>query len=111
MHLQECQETFLRRGGAENPQQIVLKMENLDQERQKGLIMVFAETVSFDNKPVEPKELWNWIENMCKQCVHDSSEEQCLQQSLEILETIFTDPDKFNRIKQHPDSPIAGHPG
>ena len=65
--------------GAENPQQMVLKMENLDKKIWKQLIVAFAETVAINSKSVEPNELWNWIQNVCQPCPYDSSEGQCFQ--------------------------------
>jgi beta-lactamase class D len=54
------------KGGAEKTQQIVLKMENLDERIRKELIVAFAETVNMDNDFVNSKELWNWIKNSLK---------------------------------------------
>ena len=62
------------KGGAENPQQFILKTENLDKEIQHGFIVAFTEIVSIDNESVEPKDLWNWIHNVCQQCPFNSSE-------------------------------------
>ena len=73
--------------------------------------MAFTETVSFDNESVEPKELWNWVHNMCQQCPFDTSEGHHGQQPLEATEAKLTDQDKLDQIKQHHDSPVAGHPG
>ena len=58
--------------------------------------MAFAETISFDHESVEPKELWNWVRNMCQQCPYDSSEGQCSQQAIEVAEIKFTNQDKFD---------------
>ena len=99
------------KGGAENPQQMVLKTEKLDKEVQKGLIVVFTETVSFDDELVEPKELWNWVHNVCQQCLSDSSKGHLSQQPLKATEAKLSDQGKFDQIKQHHHSPIAGHPG
>src|ERR1700737_276995 len=65
------------KGGAEKTQQIVLKTENLDKEVQKGLVVAFAEVVN-GNEEISPTELWNWIQNVCKDCPVDSSEGLCI---------------------------------
>jgi hypothetical protein len=65
------------KGWAEKPQQIVLKMENLDQKIRKELVMAFVETVNMNNDEVNPEEDWNWIQNVCEECLLDSSEGLC----------------------------------
>jgi hypothetical protein len=115
MHLQECQETFLRRGGAEKTQQIVLKTEHLDKEVRRGLIVAFAETVNIDNGSITSEELWNWVKIICHHCPYDSSEGLCTHQErlLEILEIQVqpTNEEKLKWIWECHDSPVAGHPG
>jgi hypothetical protein len=46
MHLPECQETFLQRGGAKKTQQLLLKKENIDKRKQPGLVVEFTEVIT-----------------------------------------------------------------
>ena len=94
------------KGGAEKTQQIVLKTENLDKRIQQGLVVAFAEVVNQDK--TDPKELWSWIQNVCKDCPLDSSEGLCTNAR---VTSNNEDSDKLRLIKEHHDSPPAGHPG
>ena len=78
-----------------------------------GLVIAFAETLSFENDSVSPEELWNWVKNVCQQCPHDSSEGLCKHKPLEAYEVQVqsTGEDKLKWIQEHHDSPAAGHPG
>ena len=94
------------KGGAEKTQQIVLKTENLDKRIQKGLVVVFVEVVNREEEEVGPEELWNWIQNVCKDCPVDSSEGLCVN----ATKTINNDrSDVLQLIKEHRDLPAAGH--
>jgi hypothetical protein len=56
----------------------VLKTVNLNKRIQQGLIATFTEVVNLGQEDVNPKELWNWIQNVCKNCPPDSSEGLCI---------------------------------
>jgi hypothetical protein len=103
------------KGGAEKTQQMVLKMENLDKEVRRGLIVAFAETVNIYSGSITSEELWNWVKNVCQHCPYDSSKGVCTHQErpLEVSEAQVhpTDEKKLKWIQECHDSPVAGHPG
>jgi hypothetical protein len=86
----------------------VLKRENLDKKIQQELVVAFAEVVNLGKECVNPKELWNWIQNVCKDCPPDSSEGLCIN-SMEMSNK--DNPNQLGWIKEHHESPIARHPG
>jgi len=81
-------------------------MENLDLRRQKELVVVFTEVVNQEQEEINPTDLWNWIQNVCKSCRFGSSEGQCIN-STEV--TNEKELDKLKRMKEHHDTPAAGH--
>jgi hypothetical protein len=56
----------------------MLKTVNQDKRIQQGLVAAFAEAVNLGVEDVNPEELWNWIQNVCKDCPPDSSEGLCI---------------------------------
>jgi hypothetical protein len=94
----------------------VLKTESLEEKAQNELIVAFTETVNLDNNSVSPKELWNWVQKACQQCLYNSSEGLCTykNQSLEILEIQQpqpTDKENLKWIQECHDSLGTGYPG
>jgi hypothetical protein len=71
-------------------------------------VVEFTEVVNRDEEDVDPRELWNWIENICIDWPPDSSEGLYINK-MEINHK--EDSDKLNLIQEHHDSPSAGHPG
>jgi hypothetical protein len=83
-------------------------MENLDQRIQKGLVVAFAEVVNQDEKEVNPTELWNWIQTVCKSCTFNSSEGLYIN-STDAINQIELH--KLKQMKEHYNTPAAKHPG
>jgi hypothetical protein len=52
-------------------------MVNLDKHIQQVLVAAFAEVVNLGEKGVNPEELWNWIQNVCKDYPSGSSAGLC----------------------------------
>jgi hypothetical protein len=64
--------------------------------------------VNLGEDEVNPKELWDWIQNVCNDCPLDISEGLCIN----TMETNSkNDTDMLKWMREHHDSPIAGHPG
>jgi hypothetical protein len=83
-------------------------MENLNKRIHQWLVVAFSDVVNLDEEEVDPRELRNWIQNICKNCPIDSSEGLSIK-AIEIHNK--DDFDELKLIKAHLDSPIAGHLG
>jgi hypothetical protein len=68
----------------------VLNTENLDKRIQQAMVVAFAESLTQDDKDVDSKELWNWIQIIFKDCPLDSYQGLCIN-SMEINNTEDSD--------------------
>jgi hypothetical protein len=83
------------KGGANKTQQMMLKMENLDKELCKNLVVAFMEIVNLNNDLVNHDKQWNWVKNICRQCPKLCAHRKELLEDSELQLIQPTDKDKL----------------
>ena len=66
----------------------------------------FAEVVNLDKENIKPEELWNWIENICRNCPSDSSK-GLYKNTVEMYSKSYKG--KLQLLKLHYDSPAVAY--
>jgi hypothetical protein len=87
---------------------VELKPEIFDHKIRKLIIMSFDELMALEDDKISPDKLWNWIEMICQEYPHDSSDGLYLH-AADIQR--ISDPAKLHLLKEHHYSPILEYQG